>query len=290
MEKIVEWLINIERLAHTFYSEVSEKFKADKKISGFFRLLAVDEAWHCEVMEKALEHLGSGSNIAPFISLDSATREKIENTFAKDRELLLSGELDIEKLLGCLVTIEFSEWNDIFVYVVNSLRKENREFMRAAAKIQSHVREIEKFLRDFPEGQRHLHVIRCLPPVWHEKILIVEDDESVAGLLKAVLKHEGDVEIARNGLKALKKVGDGYFDVIISDIGMPGMDGIEFYKKAAEKEPGIGDRFLFITGLPADDYGPFFRQNKLRFLPKPVQIKGIKRNVDEILNRPVSDA
>lgn len=41
MEKIVEWLINIERLANTFYSEVSEKFKADKKISGFFRLLAV---------------------------------------------------------------------------------------------------------------------------------------------------------------------------------------------------------------------------------------------------------
>jgi hypothetical protein len=63
------------------------------------------------------------------------------------------------------------------------------------------------------------------------------------------------------------------------------MDGIEFYKRAAESDPGIGSRFLFITGRQDDAYLSFFENNKLRHLLKPTPIREIKRHVGEILHK-----
>jgi CheY-like chemotaxis protein len=285
MQAVIEWLIDIEGLAGAFYREVSQAFREDKEISDFFHLLAAEEALHLQMMRNALKCLPDLRDGMASILVDGATREKIEEIFTSNGELLASGELDRGGLLDCLATAEFSEWNDIFVYAVEVLKEEDREFMRAAAKIQQHVREIERFLEDLPEGNKHLHVIKCLPPVWHERILIVEDREPIREFLKAVLKHDGAVETARDGKEAFAKLKDSYFDVIISNVGLPGMDGIEFYKRAAESDPGIGSRFLFITGRQDDAYLSFFENNKLRHLLKPTPIREIKRHVGEILHK-----
>ncbi len=285
MQRTIEWLTNIEGLAAAFYKDVSETFREDGRISEFFSHLATEEGLHLQLMKNALNYLpGLKEKVSPFL-VDSSTREKIEDAFSASGELLASGDLDRGRLLDCLVTAEFSEWNDIFVFVIRSLKEVDREFPRAAAKIQQHLREIEGFLEELPEGRKYRHVIRCLPPVWNEKILIVEDQEAVREFLGAVLKHEGAIETARDGQEALAKVKDGYFDVIFSDVGLPLMDGVEFYKKAVETDPGIGDRFLFITGRPDEKYLSFFERNNLRYLLKPASIREIKRHVDEILSR-----
>jgi hypothetical protein len=284
MQGTIEWLMNIEKRAGDFYKEVSSAFKEDREISKFFHLLAAEEAWHLHVMKDVLKSLPPLKESSSPVLVDSATREKIEGAFTTGGELLASGELDRDGLLACFVTAEFSEWNDIFVFAVSLLKEGDRESAGVAAKIQGHVREIERFLEDLPEGRKHLHVIKCLPPVWNEKILIVEDQEPVLELLKAVLKHEGAIETARDGKEAFAKLKDAYFDVVVSGVGLPGMDGVALYRKAVELDPGIGSRYLFIAG-GTDEYLPFFAGNNLRHLLKPAPIKEIKRHVDEILHK-----
>jgi two-component system cell cycle response regulator CpdR len=284
MQETIKWLLNIERLAEAFYKQVSVAFKEDKEISEFFYLLAKEEAWHLTVMKKGLKSLPNLKAGESPVLVDDATRKKIEDVFTTGGELLASGGLDRDGLLDCLVTAEFSEWNDIFIYVVNSLKEEGLEFASAAAKIQRHVKEVERFLEDLPEGKKHLHVIKCLPPVWNEKILIVEDEEPVLELLKAVLKHEGVIETARDGEEAFAKLKGAYFDAVVSGVGLPGMDGVELYRKAVELDPGISSRYLFIADS-ADEYLPFFASSDLRHLLKPAPIKEIKSHVDEILHK-----
>jgi two-component system cell cycle response regulator CpdR len=287
MRETIEWLMNVEKRAETFYKEIAAAFKEEKRFSEFFHMLSAEEAWHLQVMKKALKHLprlGEGA-VFPIVT-DDTVREKVEDVFVSCDELLASGAIDREKLWESLAMIEFSEWNDIFVYVVGLFKGEGGDFMRAASKMQRHLKKIESFLDELPQGRKHLHVIKCLPPVWYEKILIIEDEGPVLDLLKAVLKHEGEIETAGDGKEAFAKLKSEYFDAIVSDVGLPRMDGVEVYRRAVEIDPNIGSRYLFITGRTDGEYLSFFSNYKLRYLLKPMPIKEIKRHVDEILHRP----
>jgi DNA-binding NtrC family response regulator len=70
------------------------------------------------------------------------------------------------------------------------------------------------------------------------KILVIDDERSIRNTLKDILEYEKyDVELAEDGIKALDKVKANGFDVILCDIKMPGMDGIEVLEKLTELIP-----------------------------------------------------
>jgi len=70
------------------------------------------------------------------------------------------------------------------------------------------------------------------------KILIIDDERSIRNTLKEILTYEGfDVSEAQDGLEGLKAVEKGKFDVILCDIKMPKMDGIEVLEKIQELAP-----------------------------------------------------
>jgi CheY-like chemotaxis protein len=169
--------------------------------------------------------------------------------------------------------------------VVNTLRDSNPEYQHVAAKIQQHKEQIERFLESIPDGRKHFEKVRQLPDVWRKGILIVEDDPAVAELLSAVLAGEGVVETAENGEKGLKKTSEQYFDVIVSDVDMPIMSGIEFYEKATRKDTGIGKRFLFFTGQPTPENLAFFAKYHLRYMIKPSGIDDIRTAVHDIMQK-----
>ena len=283
MKETVDWLLKIENLAHSFYGEVGVAFKEDEKFSQFFRHLSQEEAWHAKVMESALEYLLQHST-AFSISVDDKTKEKIEATFINNRELLSAGDFSRESVIDCLVTTELSEWNNIFVYVVQSL-KEDRKFMPVAAKMHRHLLDIEHFLGALPEGRRHLPAINSLPRVWKEHILIIDDDLAIVNFLSKLLEFEGQVSTAQNGKEGLQKIKEQYFDVIISDISMPVMNGLEFYSQASAFDPEIGKRIIFFSGAPSPEHTNFFKQNNLKFLMKPAPIMEIVNNVSAILHK-----
>lgn len=284
MKETVDWLLKIENLAHSFYGEVGVAFKEDVKFSQFFQHLSQEEAWHAQVMESALEYLLKHVATTFSISVDDKTKEKIEVPFINNRELLSAGNFSKEDVLGCLATTEFSEWNNVFVYIVQSL-KEDRKFMSVAAKMQRHLLDIEDFLKSLPEGQKHLYSINGLPRVWKEHILIIDDDLAIVNFLSKLFEHEGQVETAQNGKEGFQKVKEKYFDVIISDISMPVMNGIEFFTQASAFDPEIGKRILFFSGAPSREHADLFKKNNLKFLMKPAPIREIADNVSAILHR-----
>ena len=90
-----------------------------------------------------------------------------------------------------------------------------------------------------------------------KKILVIDDEELVSESLKKLLKREGyEASVARSGVEALAKIKDAEFDLIVSDIRMPDMNGIEIVKKirAHLKEGGKKPvPEILITGFASED-------------------------------------
>ena len=73
-----------------------------------------------------------------------------------------------------------------------------------------------------------------------EKILIVDDEKNMCQYLSIMLRKEGyEVKTAHSGKKALQEIRDGNFDVVLTDIKMEGMDGIELLRAVKEQHPTI---------------------------------------------------
>ncbi|MBI5892168.1 MAG: response regulator [Deltaproteobacteria bacterium] len=72
--------------------------------------------------------------------------------------------------------------------------------------------------------------------IMKEKILVVDDEEGIRLLYKEELEEEGlDVHIAASGEEALKKLEKDKYSLIVLDIKMPGIDGIEVLRRIKEK-------------------------------------------------------
>jgi len=81
------------------------------------------------------------------------------------------------------------------------------------------------------------------------RILLAEDDEAMRAYLSRALENAGyDVAAVDRGTAALPLLQDRRFDLLLSDIVMPEMDGIELAQRCAEISPGT--KVMFITGLP----------------------------------------
>jgi len=71
-----------------------------------------------------------------------------------------------------------------------------------------------------------------------EKILVVDDEPLIRDLLRDILKEEGyEVSIAKEGLSALKKIKKEEVDLVITDVKMPGLDGIKLLKEIKKVSP-----------------------------------------------------
>ena len=81
-------------------------------------------------------------------------------------------------------------------------------------------------------------------------VLLVEDDKNLCFILKSSLEQMiggYEVEAAANGKEGLEKLAEGKFDVIVSDVEMPVMDGMTMVRHIREHHPNVA--IIFITGL-----------------------------------------
>lgn len=84
------------------------------------------------------------------------------------------------------------------------------------------------------------------------RILLAEDDDSMRDFLAKALERAGhDVVSVADGEDGLDSLGDspGQYELLLTDIVMPGVDGIELARRAAEIDPGL--KIMFITGFAA---------------------------------------
>ena len=283
MKEIIQWLLKVEHTAGKAYSNALKRFNDDPELKAFLETNAEDEAWHYHVMASAAGHLSKMLPEIPFIAIDEELNDKILGALTGINDSLKQNTMSKAQFLKAIAVTEFSEWNDIFLYVVNKLKSDFREFSVVIPKMQKHKRAIELYLEKIIDDRDEISGLMALPRIWEEKILIIEDDESVSELLKAILKDEGRVDIAANGKEGCDKIENKYYKLIISDIDMPVMDGIALYNRVKNLYPEIGSRYLFITGNVSPEREIFFDENNLAFLEKPAGVSALRHRALDIL-------
>lgn len=111
------------------------------------------------------------------------------------------------------------------------------------------------------------------------RILAVDDEEHVRRLLKDALEMRGyEVETACDGVDAARKLRDREFDILITDLLMPRMDGRRLAELASQIRPGIG--IVVITAHPSDSTVlETFAHGAVDYLFKPVDLRDLFRAV-----------
>lgn len=115
------------------------------------------------------------------------------------------------------------------------------------------------------------------------KILLAEDDDSMRTFLAAALKRAGhEVQDYGDGESALEALEREVFDLLLTDIVMPGLDGIELARRGAELDPAM--KIVFITGFAAvalASGSPTPAGAKV--LSKPFHLREIVEEVDRVM-------
>ena len=284
MQDVVDWLIRIERMSSKFYRNAAVYFN-EPELVAFLERSAQDEDSHAAIMTTAIATLRKHPQIKSALLVDQKIRQRVETLLLESQKKLADGSLTREQLVDCIVSVELSEWNDIFLYVVTALKKVESQFNSAAANMQHHLSRIEAYLASTGLGRHKIEALKKLKPVWQERILIIEDDANLAELLAAVLHMAGRIDVAADGAAGLRKMRQRYYRLIVSDVDMPGMDGVSAFRRAVAEFPDIGNRYLFLTGNPDPRLIAFFKNANLRYLIKPASIHALKGAVNEILRR-----
>jgi two-component system response regulator GlrR len=122
------------------------------------------------------------------------------------------------------------------------------------------------------------------------KILVVDDEPIIAQLITDVLSGDGyDVDTASDGLIALEYIGRHPYDLILSDLRMPGLDGLGLYRELERSRSELLRRFVFITGTSEHtDYAGLLAELPVPILTKPFDMSALQRVVRETLAISVS--
>jgi DNA-binding response OmpR family regulator len=110
-------------------------------------------------------------------------------------------------------------------------------------------------------------------------ILIVEDEPDVRDVLTEILTLFGyQVTEAADGPHALRQISDNDFDLIITDLGLPGMDGAELSRKIRQKS--IETPIIVVTGVELEKSQADFRHiSNCCFIQKPFKIDELRKKI-----------
>ncbi len=284
MEKIIEWLVNAEGRTSLVYNKAADYFQADEEFSAFIRQLAREENVHHTLLAQVYDTIKGRKDLPELIAtISDATMKELDESLAGIENGIEAGTLTKSGLADCMVTIELCECNDAFAYILETMKSRFTAFRTAAINIHMHKIAVVRFLNSYDEFKTQLERITHFPDIWKEKILVVDDEQDIIDVMRGILSNDGIIETATNGKRALEKVREKYYAAIISDVNMPVMDGIDFYKSAAELYPSIRRRFMFFTGRLDHETTDFFTAHNIPYLQKPSHLKDIRMMVRDIL-------
>ena len=115
------------------------------------------------------------------------------------------------------------------------------------------------------------------------KIILAEDDDDMRRfLVKALEKAGHQVTSFGEGASAFEEIKQATFDLLLTDIVMPEMDGIELARRASELDPAL--KIMFITGFAAVALHPDSKAPKdAKVLSKPFHLRDLVAEVDRMM-------
>jgi two-component system NtrC family sensor kinase len=117
------------------------------------------------------------------------------------------------------------------------------------------------------------------------QILVVDDEDGVAEVIQRLLADLGhSITVVNSGEAALRAIDEQPFDLILSDVKMPGMNGFQLYRALQQRAPDLAKRFIFITGdtmSPATQTA--MRQIGNPVIAKPFSAKKLERTIKDFM-------
>lgn len=116
------------------------------------------------------------------------------------------------------------------------------------------------------------------------RILLAEDEDAMRAYLARALQNAGfEVVAVDRGTAALPLLADGHFDLLLSDIVMPEMDGIELAQRCSVLSPQT--KVMFITGFAAVTLRANHEVPRARVLSKPFHLRDLVLEVQRIFGQ-----
>ena len=120
-----------------------------------------------------------------------------------------------------------------------------------------------------------------------KRILLAEDDEAMRTYLERALQQAGyAVDAVDRGTEAIPLLESNEYDLLLSDIVMPEMDGIELAQRCNEISPGT--KVMFITGFAAVTLKASREQPQAKVLSKPFHLRDLVLEVQRALEEKIS--
>ena len=245
------------------------------------KILAVDdEPGICFLIRETFESIGftvlSATNGLDAIALVKKERPKL--IFLDVRMLGMSGFEALKKIKEI----------DPAVRVVMLTVMADEATKRMARNLGADDFVTKPFMSDHLEEVARREIAEVLKEQKHEttRILVVDDEDDVRERLARLIEPRFVcvVEEAANGREAIAKLKKIPYDVVVLDIKMPGLSGIDVIKEAARIVPGAS--ILAVSAYDSQDVADEALKNgAVDFIHKPQTIEGIERKVKEILKK-----
>src|SRR5580765_6774187 len=117
------------------------------------------------------------------------------------------------------------------------------------------------------------------------KILVADDEQNLRRVLVALLRREGhEVVQAANGLEAIEQLGKGDYDVVITDLRMPGADGMEVLRTASKNHPHVPVIMITAYGSVGQAVEAI-KAGAFDYIEKPFEQDSIRMIVDKAIGQ-----
>jgi two-component system NtrC family sensor kinase len=119
-----------------------------------------------------------------------------------------------------------------------------------------------------------------------QRFLVVDDDLPIAQMMASILADEGyEVDVAGNGRQALELIAVQHYDLILTDLRMPVLDGAALYRELERQQPDLLRRLVIITGTSGHpEYETFLAETQVPFLEKPFSLASLLAITRQVLS------
>jgi CheY-like chemotaxis protein len=116
----------------------------------------------------------------------------------------------------------------------------------------------------------------------HAEVLVIDDEHGVRSVLTEALAGDGYLVYLADGANVAESLNARQYDLIVTDLKMSGMDGLQTLALAKQKSPGA--KLVVITGYPSEESLRFCRElGVARYLVKPFSINEIRQVARNVL-------
>ena len=118
-----------------------------------------------------------------------------------------------------------------------------------------------------------------------KRVLVIDDEDSILQMVRETLHQHGfQVDVARDGESALRRLNQAEYDLALCDWKMPGLGGQQVYERLCASNPALSERIIFITGdVINDKTQQFLEEQRKVCLSKPFSLAEFCVAIDKAL-------